>query len=234
MLRIAVSAVLLLGSLAASADEMILIPLGTGVAHGALGTRWETAGYVRNSGPEPVCITAGAVPTCIGPEEIRELPGAPALLTFEGPTEFLRFTMIVRETSREAQTWGAEIPIIRERDLVRDYMELIVVPTAPEFRRNLRLYANAATPTMSLTVRVWDADADLSGGIPRLLGTKIYTFKKEDLLRSFGDLDAEFPEMRTTGHVRIEIERTGGDGLFWAFVTLTSNTTNHVTTIQAY
>ena len=233
MFRVVIAALLLLGTLTASADEMVLIPLGTGIAFGALGTRWETAGYVRNSGPEPVCITAGAAPTCIGSQEIRELPAAPALLSLEGPTEFLRFTMIVRETSREAQTWGAEIPIIRERDLVRDYMELIVVPTAQEFRRNLRLYATTAS-TMALTVRLWDADADLNGGIPRVLGTKTYTFRKDELLRSFGDLDAEFPALRTTGHVRVEIERTGGDGLFWAFLTLTSNTTNHVTTIQAY
>lgn len=223
-----------------AAFEAVLIPIGPGVYPGAHGSVWEVVFHERNTGTQPVCdISPSPIPEprCIGPGQstmFDDSSFAPVVLYYEGPVDALQFSLLARDVSRDTESWGAEIPVVRERDLLTDKGELINVPTSTRFRRNLRIYS-MALEAVSVIVRVWDAERDFilhGNSTPRLLGEATFHLDPSRWHLSLGDLDGLFPEMATTTLARIEIEQVPKGHKLWAFVSITNVATQHVTTIS--
>lgn len=218
----------------AAAIRSVLVPISLSSTPGANGSRWESEFSFRTSGTEELCLIGDLpLPLCQPVDTtIRFDDFGPELLQFEGALDNTHFSLMVRDASRADQSWGAEIPVVREEEFERDAIALLNVPTDVRYRRNLRLYA--FTPeAMRLRVRIWDHRADFldSSSPPRLLAEESFTLDRENWWISLSDFDARFPALASTDRIRIQIERMSGEGRFWAFVTITNNDTHHVTTV---
>jgi hypothetical protein len=131
----------------------------------------------------------------------------------------LHFTVRLRETSRDPDGPGTEIPVLRSRDFQRKQVWLTSIPTSTRFRSTLRVY----TRWYGVTVRVKDnATGELlkEWSIPRYYPTDSDPFGTVTIP---GLLEAA--EVRSHEKVRIEVE---AGSPVWALLTLTDNQSQRV------
>jgi hypothetical protein len=221
------------------ASERLLIPIAINV-EGANGSRFLTEATVYNfssslAGPTmlnvpTVCYQAGCdVPesNVIRPRETRAIPdiGRPGLfVSKEGPGA-LYYNVRVRDTSRNAQSAGVEIPVVRESEFQR-FTSIQDVPGDARFRARLRIYSvdffsrgtvwlmDPATDTI-LSTLTFSADRPAGAG--------------EDQPFYF---ETALPTLDKNYRVDIAVDtlRAGGPfGNVWAFVTTTNNETQEIT-----
>lgn len=153
------------------------------------------------------------------------------LFVHEDDLDSLTLQLRVQDLSRQSQTWGTELPIVPEGEAFTMPIDLLGVPIAPEFRQTLRVYSFDTEPA-EVEVRIYG-----SGGEENLLGSRILALNphqspSEDAPAQgeIGWLGSEFPALpHQAVRVRI-VPRT--EGLrYWAFVSITNNETQHITTI---
>ena len=135
----------------------------------------------------------------------------------EVPTEMkddLSLSLRVYDTSRAAENFGTEIPIVRENEFRTKPFALTGVPRDPLFRNTLRLYAETAT---TVTVRINNETHTV------LLRAGEHVFDP-----AYAQFTA-FPTGNGTMHVVITPETNGP--AVWGFITVTNNETQHITTI---
>jgi hypothetical protein len=133
----------------------------------------------------------------------------------------LHFTVRLRETSRDPDGPGTEIPVVRSRDFQQAKVWLSSIPTSSRFRSTLRVY----TRWYSVTVRVKDnATGELlkEWTIPRSFPTDSDSFGTVTIP---GLLEAA--EVRSHERVRIEVE-AAAESPVWALLTLTDNESQRV------
>lgn len=150
-------------------------------------------------------------------------------------SEAVRFSMRVRDRSRQDQTWGTELPIVRERDFATR-VQLFDVPLQPRFRQVLRVYAlpEGRATGNEITVRFFDVQTGT------LLLTRAVTLRPPD--HSYGapelpvqpetveiDFLGGIPELAGHDRVRVELESTRR---IWGYVSVTNNETQHVTVVS--
>ena len=153
----------------------------------------------------------------------------------------LSFSLRVRDLSRQAESWGTEIPIVHDRDFAHD-IRLLDVPLQPRFRQLLRLYTPSYVGCCRTTVRFFAADGtplaerpvDLIrpngslGGLvpPPYLRDGSRNFP---LQPAYAELDlATIPELAAQTSIWIE---AGASFRIWGFVSVTNDATQQVTTI---
>ncbi len=228
--------------------EIVLVPIGGTDAPipGALGSQWVVEEFVRNTSASgidyllPNCPLGFCAFTFQPNVTIARVAGPFEYFAIAGSADAVRFAVTVRDVSSQRETWGAQIPAVRERDLYSDRFEIIAVPTDLAFRRNLRVYTVRTTTDVNgisvLRVRVYDAQEDASGR-ERLLGERQYTI---DSSRGPAPeyvgyvMDSQIDDLfagTNADRVRIVVERLAGTAKLWGFVTLTNNDTHHVTII---
>jgi hypothetical protein len=201
---------------------------------GRRGSQWVTELAVRNSGAgviEPwrgrgnLAALAPGRPVVA---DIGEAPGGLFLVVPRESVENLHANLRVRDTSREATEWGAEVPIVRERDFATD-QEILNVPFDGRYRVTLRLYAPAPT------ARVWMNVYALTSPGP----TTSRTLVELDCAGvpcasdqpAFAAIELNSP-LAVGGTFGIRLETFSG-GRVWGFATLTNNATQQVTVIAA-
>jgi hypothetical protein len=225
--------------------ERMLVPLLTPPAAGAFGSLFQTdlraAATATNAsvlvyGLKAQCIdcTIGVVGSdialkfippyfsAVGPTDVVPT-GTPGTFFFvpREQVKDLALNLRVYDSSRSGANFGTELPIVRERDLVRGKpITLLGVPTDPRFRSTLRLYATAAV-TVTITV------ADTTGGkrqhtVALAAGHNVY----QPAYASFSD----FPVSAGTATVTIDPAPDATTPI-WAFVSVTNNETQLITTI---
>jgi hypothetical protein len=215
--------------------EEIIIPIAFQPISAAFGTRWVSDISVFNDSDDSVaidpelCSSLGLVFICSQPP--RRVPphssmriepsGYPAMI-LRPPADHadrLHFTVRLRETSRDPDGPGTEIPVVRSRDFQREQVWLSSIPTSSRFRSTLRVY----TRWYSVTVRVKDnATGELLKEwlIPRSFPTDSDPFGTVTLPGLL-----EMPEIRSHERVRIEVE---SETPVWALLTLTDNESQRV------
>lgn len=140
------------------------------------------------------------------------------------------FNLRIQDRSRQAQTWGTEIPVIREPEFLVGKAQLFDVPITAGFRPTLRIYDVDGTGRTEIIVRFYSVSATLLSEmrLPLLVTRRQLNPPTEPgyaQLASFAEL---FPgEQR----LRIELEPASAGLRYWAFVSVTNNETQHVTTI---
>jgi hypothetical protein len=149
----------------------------------------------------------------------------------------ITFSLRVHDTSRSLLTWGTEILVVRERDLIVGEAVLLGIPVSGPFRQSLRIYAprRLASDCEVVGVRVFALDTgetlmtldtiltDSSGLTCEIEGSWPASSEIHNLAEL---LPPEHPE-----RVGIAITPNTTDLQFWTLVTVTNDETQHVTTI---
>ncbi len=227
--------------------ERILLPIAVPYElPGAFGSRWITHVTARNDNDASVIITPSPGGCLITVCPTREV-GAKTTVTPEfGPAGFpggfiwvskpgnsrVELNLRVQDVSRQALTWGTEIPVVREGDLRTDTITLLEIPTDSRFRSALRVYDFDGSFNNRVRVRIYElfanetlADTFLTLGMPNGLEDSAIPG-----IAQIGSLTDAFPGIANR-RVRIEITPDTPGLRFWAFVSVTNNETQHVTTI---
>lgn len=249
---LAVLAVLLFSPLALAQEyERILLPVIASDTPGAYGSIWSSSLTVHNGADTaaqfeyPFGCTIG---TCIFPVDIaphetsdvfllaRQPAATPGLLVEvslpESPS--FAFNLRTQDLSRQSLTWGTEIPAVRESEALTGVTHLLNIPTDGRFRILLRVYEFDSRPQSIVHVRVLPmtsnvaiADRDLALALPdvEIFNRRVYP--------GYASLQGivEIPGVAGQQAIRLEISPVTEGLRYWAFVSVTNNETQHVTTI---
>lgn len=242
--------------------EQVLVPIFTGRATpGANGSVWAETLLVHNGGEEFVQLIAPfsceTPPGCIGPtvtphttvRAIRNLtynPGRPALVIYvpRVATEHLSFTERVHDLSRSANSFGTDIPVVRERDLWSGRIQLLSVPLGDSaFRTMLRVYVpyrdgyDQDSKPVTFVIRAYrmsDLGADdLVAQTALEVHASHYDSYSSAAYAQHGALALDMGLPRGLDLYRLEVEPSEATPSlqFWAFASVTNNDTQHVTVV---
>lgn len=149
----------------------------------------------------------------------------------------LRYALRVRDLSRSQETWGTELPVVRERDFTTR-VQLFDVPLQERFRQTLRIYAlpEGRLCCNELAVRFYAVD----GGA--LLHTANVTLRDAEagagsrelpLQPETAELDFLGGIAQLAGHSRVRVEIDANNvRKIWAYVSVTNNETQQVTIVS--
>ena len=232
-----------------SGYEPVLVPISADMpVAGALGSVWQTEFSllaVNNEVELAPTVDCFACPPAI---HVRPgfalhitgggLPGDPSgalLYPSRATIENAWFSLRVRDLSRNAQDWGTELPVVREKDFLSDHAVLVDVPLDARFRQALRIYDVDDDPNTTFRVTFYRAtdgtvvtqrDMHVIGAVVAVPGRP-----RVPSVAEVTDLRSAIPELSTENELHIGIVPLTPNVRFWAFVSLTNNTTQHVTTI---
>jgi len=250
---------------AAPVFERILLPVAVRAPiNGAFGSVWTTTITILNAADRPVDIRgydwapAGCgIPECGGPPPTpsgvtffpKPLPSPlPGSLLYVDSTAAadVHVGLRLQDLSRQSETWGTEVPVVREKDMYVTTFELLDVPLTDGFRQILRLYnVNAVgTPVAHARVRFYRVDpavyslTDPFGPRPPadpLLLEETVTFAVNNGL-GYAEIPniAAMSSLMGSSRVRIEIIPVEPNVLLWGFVSVTNNATQHATLITPH
>jgi hypothetical protein len=229
-----------------TAFERILLPSFVSYIDGVQGSRFVSDLQIRpakNPGTRifgirfchPIHPTIGCMPD----DDLSELPftvvdnarspewryeGKPGRFVYvprNDPPVVMNFRAF--DVSRDAQNFGAEIPVVRGREMSTKPIKLLGVPTDPRFRNTLRIYA---TTPAAVVVSYGDVIHDL----PLEPGENLF----DPAFAQF----TNFPIGTGTIDVTVELEEAlppfpgfPPPPPFWAFISVTNNDTQAITTI---
>jgi hypothetical protein len=141
------------------------------------------------------------------------------------------FSLRVRDISRDAFSWGTEIPVIRQNELYSGTVQLLNVPVEQRFRLALRVYDFDGRGSGRIAMRIFK----LGSNTP-LVETEIgldqsYVVDEVPPQVTFVNLVAAFPQLSGAGGVRIELTPLTNPMRYWAFVSITNQETQQVTVV---
>ena len=210
--------------------ERVLLPVFTPPIAGAFGSEFRTELDVVNTAAEPVSIYG--LTTCCGGAVDPRIPfmlprriALPVLIANGAPGRFalvprdqvqhLTANLRAYDTSRSSENFGTEVPVARmTKDFTTEPFALLGVPLDARFRKTLRIYAE--DPNV-VTIR--------GLGAPR---TVTLTGNTDMFTPAYAEI-SDFPA--GTGLTDVIIEPTRAGAGVWAFITVTNNETQHITTI---
>ena len=217
-----------------SSDEAhVLLPVIASNTPGAFGSIWQTDASFFNHSDTTIdihwgdCQPNNTTPSLcfsasIPPKTTTHLTPLNQIDIPRGRINDLDISLRVRDLSRQAQTWGTSIPVVREVDF-RPTIRLQNVPTDSRFRSTLRTYHYFGTAPALRTIRIFD---EATG---ELLVTDTLTSLTAFQINSLTDT---YPQLHGHETVRIEVQpAVDPPQPIWAFVSVTNNETQHVTVI---
>ncbi|MHB0969656.1 MAG: hypothetical protein ACYC7A_13595 [Thermoanaerobaculia bacterium] len=249
-------------------DTKILLPVVTDPAgiDGAYGSIWATRLSVLNTGSRDVVLDGYDFQIC-GFECDAYRPTPPGitfhpelywssdsaegyfLTTMAADLPLLRIELHVQDLSRQALTWGTEIPVVSEHEAYADALELHGIPVDLRFRARLRVYDFQALPVpdRSASVRyevfavrpTLELPFEPASGPPApqdeplVSGTLLFGRGNGGFRPGYAFLDLDrLPLPPNVERIRVRVTPITPDLRFWAFVSVTNNETQHVTTIS--
>jgi hypothetical protein len=154
----------------------------------------------------------------------------------------VRKSLRIRDLSRNANSWGTEVPIVAQDEFASS-VTLIDVPTDRLYRATLRVYHR--TPFNGLPVRVRVFVPERAEPVARfdLRSHAPFPFDANDpflFYPAYSQVDLLTEAVRAAGPViRVEVDTGAGGGgltppppLLWAFVSVTNNDTQQVTVMR--
>ncbi|HYK05438.1 MAG TPA: IPT/TIG domain-containing protein [Thermoanaerobaculia bacterium] len=140
----------------------------------------------------------------------------------------LAASLRVSETSKQAQNHGVEIPVVRLEDFSEESIALLDVPVDPKFRLTMRIYGlNRGSNFVNVSF------GNRSLQVPLQHGRTIFE-PSYAVVTDFAPADTAPPSNRQDSMtVLLDSPRGPGDvgSPIWAFITVTNNETQHITTI---
>lgn len=219
---------------------------------GAFGSQFITEATFRNESDVVITpLNAGAISTC--PPNVSPCPAPPfaarAWDSFHHGAEYptglvlwiprsqepdMHFSLHVRDISRAAEGAGTNIPVVREDELQGE-VHLLNIPVASGFRHTLRIYDLDFENAGAVTLEAFSSSGDL-------IDARVITLTRAEdpcaipegcapnrpRAAIVNDLvtPREVPQA-----VRFVIRPTDPGMRLWAFVSITNNTTQQITTV---
>jgi hypothetical protein len=255
--------------------ERVLVPIvfRTPIA-GAFASQWKTELVVRNESDVPLVISptpfAGSI-TTFAPfkphstfvytfDPLNNPNGGKFLYIGSPGSGKVTFNFRAQDISRQASTWGTQVPVVSEKEVATGTMQLLNIPINTDFRNTLRVYdfdSATSTPTQ-VRVQIFDmcgfgpidnSDSAPCSDTPLIDTTLLLPTGGEDSfvnpdhpgMGMIGDLLSTFPQLagvaprpgEPTGipRVRVVIDPVTAGLRFWGFVSVTNNATQHVTLV---
>jgi hypothetical protein len=231
---------------AAVANAQFIIPATVpidGPIPGAHGSLWDVQLHVYNGSNLParigVCndplgfpqphVAPGATSRVTASTSIDGRPLIRCILGTDEP-EKVKLSLRVQDLSRQSQTWGTEIPLIKHSDLIASETALVNVPVLENFRQALRIYTWDGSREWPFVLEILSQDG-------RILVAETLLVPPSSDVRHFPgfaqilDLPVAYPTLAGEEAVTVRILPQMEGALFWAFVSVTNNETQHVTTI---
>ncbi len=227
---------------AAGADlERVLVPIMTETIAGAHGSLWTSELWVNVTTDAGVTILplriADILP--IRRESLRlplfrspagHPPGQFILVSSE-LLDDVHFNLRIRDLSRQAETWGTEIPVVREQDFATGPISLLPLPLDTRFRSTVRIYASDAAGG-ALRVRVTTIEDDGPAGRPLYDQIVVLPPSASPYVPPYGEIALHAVLPHEVAVARIDVEPVTAGLRFWAFASVTHNETQHVTTVS--
>jgi hypothetical protein len=140
----------------------------------------------------------------------------------------LAASLRVWEVSRQGENYGVEIPVVRREDFDEESIALLGVPTDPKFRLTLRVYGlNRGSTFVNVS---WFGN---QVQLPLQFSNNVF----EPSYAVMTDL-SPVPGSTVLPYLNVLVEVPRGPGgavipgtPIWAFITVTNNETQHITTI---
>ena len=225
-----------------SVFERILFPVLFSSA-GAHGSEWVSEAAIANPRPwfietwnevNPVVCIDYPCGERITPEsyvafEGKDYPRGVALIAPRAEANNLAFSLRVRDTSRAAEGYGTEVPVVREKDMFRGTdLTLLDIPVDPRYRTRLRMYAfDTGEHDAWVTIdRANAPDEQLFVPVRRQCAGSGC-----NELPWYAELD--LPVGAENERVNVYVTIGGNDSLAWAFASVTNNETQQVTIVTA-
>ena len=237
--------------------QRVLVPLSVADVAGANGSVWTTELWAVNASNQPMdlpvlpCLIGGSMcadaMTIPGDRTVKvppfgtpELPGVIVLVPSE-LSEYAGFSLHVRDVSRQSESWGTEIPVVREQNFFPStkHASIAGIPYGPEYRQTLRLYGLQAQGTMRFRISLYavretndellkQIDVTLvpsPAPLPNRVGSPLLQGVVGDL---FTGISGDVVRLRAT----IEpLADSWSPWAYWALVSITNNKTQQVTTV---
>ena len=230
--------------------ERVLFPLNY-AGRGAHGSDWRTDIVIRNDGPvymetvplfwtDPFDPEHAGILEPIPPGEraaFRQVPqdGGAFLYVPRGLEPFLSYSAHVVDRSRLSEGAGTELPVVRARDTAST-IRILDVPRAAGYRAMLRIYDWDLVDSREAYVKIKTSEGVEKTLFVRLPGTGICpnpsprppcfapspSYRAIDLSAVSGLGNAKSIDVTVTGYF--------ADARLWAFVSVTNNATQQVTT----
>ena len=221
--------------------ERILVPVVYN-GPGAHGSMWSTELSMRNATGYGVTLWRPTRGLPVIPPSRPQMadPGQSFsglfLIAPREASQALHLNLRVRDTSRESNGWGTELPIVRERDFSPEPFELLSVPRDSRYRTTLRIYLLGSYPAFARVVIYSMVDG-------RVMGHGLVPLESGEPCSGADPCNGDKPSFSVINDVAkyfhipandafgIRVEPWGPVAL-WAFVTVTNNETQHVTVIS--
>ncbi|HYR30161.1 MAG TPA: hypothetical protein VEU30_16970, partial [Thermoanaerobaculia bacterium] len=228
--------------------DPILFPILTPPVKGAFGSEFHTRGRMWNESRTHGVNVYGVDTTCYllsptryplipwplqqdGGEELVLLPACTEsvgrLFWVPKGTDSVAASLRVTDVTRQAESHGVEIPVVHRDDFRDDRVSLLAVPIDRRYRLTLRIYALLETEQL--------INISVNGFLRHQLylqpGPSIF----EPAYAQFTDfpLPEELPVEQDTIRVVVDASRGESEPVvpIWAFITVTNNETQHITTV---
>ena len=231
-----------------SVFERVLFPVLFD-ARGAGGSLWRSEAVIANPGPwfvenwnaieQIVCIDYPCGER-LPPGTQQAVTGGRFqhgvyLLVPRREAERLSFSLRVRDVSREAESFGTEIPVLRESDMfpAQTAMTLLDVPLDPRYRSKLRIYATPrASASVARQTRVTTVDPGTGVRISRRVELVERCSGAACTTPAYAEINLPPDGQGRRVNIYVTADATAvSPGVAWAFVTITNNETQQVTIV---
>ncbi|MGA8806979.1 MAG: hypothetical protein WB973_03805 [Thermoanaerobaculia bacterium] len=233
----------------AAADPAVFEPILFPVSFqgpGALGSQWVTENFISANGPayfrDPLPCASCTQSAGINPVPLtnNSNPWGHVLYALRGTTDTLNLASRIRETSRQAQTAGTDVPVVRERDF-RSSLRFMNLPVDSRYRVMLRLWAIGDGP--------FGNDPGFTAALPVSLVSTPVPFlpipmtKIPDTAMWFGTIDVTSLLTRTPSNPNTLQVYSNGYGSatvplafprVWGMLSITNNDTQQVTIVSPH
>lgn len=238
--------------------ERVLIPIYTCLSEGLHGSRWGQTVMVHNGSSEGVALEPDIChgpcpPPVVVPGATRRLPlelcrpsYAPGTFVFIPRTgaDSVIITERIHELSQATLSFGTEIPVVREDEWITGRsIELLDVPLGdPAFRVMLRVYGapidGCHYEICAIPVQIqiyeqsqipWSQPDELVGQTSTTIGFGHHWTGHEPAYAQFAMPGDHVERLSATSRYRLSIRSSRDDAPLWAFASITSNATQHVT-----
>jgi hypothetical protein len=212
--------------------EPILFPLSF-QGPGAFGSQWTTESFIYANGSpsyfrDVLPCDACASTLSFGTKQLTNdsNPWGHVLYAMRGTTGALDFASRIRDTSRQTQTAGTEVPVVRERDF-RGQIRFLNLPVDARYRATLRLWSLGDHPQFIVGVDSTPGQ-QVPLSVTRIPGTAMW----------FGSLDVSALLTKGNGNPTSVMVSPASyfpplsSPLIWGMLSITNNDTQQVTIVS--
>lgn len=232
--------------------EPILVPVYALQLRGANDSIWSTQFVVHNGSDRPVDFfpayaglrgpfTVSLQPGKSETRILQRLLSANHLVSSVIPklvfipryaAESISFSLRVWNSKQVETSWSAQIPVVRLREFRLRHIRLLEVPVTKGFRTHLRIYSIDHDASGLFRVRGYDMRTnDLL--FERTVALQITANEIDPSFADFAQLlvNSEISGDAADYRIRIEIEGDNPESRLWAFASITSDSSQSVSTV---